>query len=127
VLDAHPSSDLAATQSHLEGLRQQSYGNWTAVYFAEGETKELENHLKGVEANVQVVPDQGSVGRNYEVGIIKHCPPKSFVVVLRRSESLEDSEGLAKLLEALIPRGVLGAFVSVRTEGGLREPTRTFG
>jgi len=31
------------------------------------------------------VKDTGSVGRNYEVGIIKHCPIKSFVFILRRN------------------------------------------
>jgi hypothetical protein len=40
VLDAHPSSDLAATKKHLEGLKQQSYANWTAVYFVNEEAVE---------------------------------------------------------------------------------------
>jgi hypothetical protein len=127
VLDAHPSSDLAATKKHFEGLKQQSYANWTAVYFAEGEAKEVEDYAKETGVGVRVVRNQGSVGRNYEVGIIKHCPPKSFVLVLRRNESIEGTEGLAQLAKVLVPRPVLGAYVSVRTEGGLREPTRTFG
>jgi hypothetical protein len=66
------------------------------------------------------------VGRNYEVGIIKHCPSKSFVLVLRRDESLEDTDALAQLAEVLVPRPVLGAFVSVKVEEKLKSPNSMF-
>jgi len=34
--------------------------------------------------SIELVRHSGNVGRNYELGIVRHCPNKTFVVVLRR-------------------------------------------
>lgn len=59
----------------------------------------------------------GSIGRNYELGIIHHCPNKSFIVILGREESFGDIEGLQLLSQAIVPRPVLGAFVGINLNG----------
>ena len=68
----------------------------------------------------------GSVGRNYEVGIIHHCPNKSFVVVLRREEQIEGDQSLQRLESAIVPRGVLGALVGVSVSGKVTFSSSSF-
>jgi hypothetical protein len=68
----------------------------------------------------------GSVGRNYEVGIIKNCPDKSFVVVLKRVESFSDVEGLQLLAKAVEPRGILGSFLGLNITRKVRHVKDVF-
>lgn len=70
--------------------------------------------------NITLVTHTGSVGRNYEVGIINYCPKKSFVVVLKREESIANNEGLSLISHAIAPRSILGAFIGVNISGEIR-------
>ncbi len=67
--------------------------------------------------NIKLGVHTGSVGRNYEVGIINLCPNKSFVVVLKRKESFSGPSDLEVLSLAIAPRPVLGAFIRVNVSG----------
>lgn len=42
-----------------------------------------------------------SLGRNYELGIIKQCPNKSFIALLKRTDSFDSIEGLSLLAKSL--------------------------
>lgn len=71
----------------FEKIKQQTFRKWTAIYFVNKLVKENIRYAEDQQNmgyNIKLVNHTGSVGRNYEVGIIKHCPQKSFIVVLRR-------------------------------------------
>ena len=83
LLDAHPTSDPSSIEDSLSQLKEQTFKNWTAVYFVNKVTEDLKSLASKGNLKVVLAEDTGSVGRNYELGIIRHCPSKSFVVVLR--------------------------------------------
>jgi hypothetical protein len=116
VIDANPDSDHKILLRAFENLKNQSFTNWTAVYFVdkltEQNSKYVRNQTKGG-FRLKLVVHSESIGRNYEIGIIKHCPNGSFALVLGRNESLPDPEGLEMLAYSLAPRSVLGAFVGI--------------
>lgn len=61
-----------------------------------------------------------SLGQNYEKGIIKYCPPKSVVVILKRKEQFQSETALEELAQKVGKQGVLGAFISVNVSGSVR-------
>ena len=67
-----------------------------------------------------------SVGQNYEKGIIKVCPNKAFIVILRKGERLSSPEALQNLVPTIRPRSVLGAFVGLNVSGAVKEATHEY-
>jgi hypothetical protein len=81
--------------------------------------------VKNLGFNMTLARDSGSVGRNYELGIVKHCPNKSFAVVLKREEAIAGEKKLHQLAENIAPHEVLGTFVALRV-GGQMKVTQTY-
>jgi hypothetical protein len=93
LLDAEPHSIVKNIQISFEKIKLQTYAQWTAVYALDQEPPEIrfyveEQKKKGF--NIKTFRHSGSLGRNYEMSIINHCPDKSHIVVLRRHEEFSD-------------------------------------
>ena len=129
ILDAQANSDFASIKSSLENLKKQSYQEWVAVYYVREVTEQMlqfmaqENKQR---MTVRLAKASASLGRNYELAIVKECPDKSFVVILDRADSFSSVEGLTRLAQNVATRGVLGAFVSMKVSGTLRTPKKTY-
>ena len=74
---------------------------------------------KSLGFDIRTPKDSGSIGRNYELGVIKHCPNKSFVFILKKEEEITEVEALTKLSVELQSRRVLGAYVGVSVDGSV--------
>jgi hypothetical protein len=70
--------------------------------------------------NIFISQHSKNVGRNYEIGITKLCPNKSFILILKVNERLADTDSLLNLREAVQPRHVLGIFATLNVSGELK-------
>ena len=90
---------------------KQSYASWTAVYFTGVSTPPLSMKYQN---KATMVPSSGNKGRNIELAVTKHCPHRSFAVLLNKGEHFNATNALAALADKLTPRDVVGCFVSLQ-------------
>jgi len=122
LFDSDPSQNFEAIKESVKELEKQDYSQWTAVYYLNQTTDEHKAYTQEMKQqgfNIIIEESTGSIGRNIEYGIIKLCPNKSFVVILKTHERLAATDSLTKLVEKIQPRDVLGSFVMLNISGTL--------
>lgn len=94
--------------SHVKIQEQEV--DWTLVMFGASDlSKETDR--------VSILQSEGNQIRNIEVAICKVCPKRSYAVLLHKGDRFNKPFALAKIVEALQPRFILGAAIGLDFEG----------
>lgn len=107
-------------------FKWQLYQNWTAVYIVNNVEEINQNELS---QRTKLMNNTGNKGLNIEQALTKHCPHKSFAVLLNANQRFKSSGDLSQVANNVKPRGVLGSLVSLDFKGEVRVPhnaNRTF-